>query len=158
MPDTTPGTASSRRTKRIEPQPGPAAGASASVPSRDVGRNLRWAIRLLYAETVATGVVTLLTLWLAIASDSIGVASAVATVAFAALCAAILGGLAAALARGKGLARGPAILVHMLLIPIGGYMIAGGIAWLGVPVLLVGLLGAGLLLAPSTRTALGLDR
>jgi hypothetical protein len=56
----------------------------------------------------------------------------------------------------RGWARGPAIVLEMLFIPIGYYMTTGGLAWLGLPVMALGLVGAGLLLAPSTRTALGL--
>lgn len=138
----------------------PAANLSAdSVPpvAAAASGSFRWAVRVLYAEAVATGFVTLALIWLALAADNVSASSAIATVAFAALCAAILAGLATALARRKSLARGPAIVVQMLLVVIGGYMIAGGLAWLGVPVLVVGLFGSGLLLAPSTRATLGLD-
>lgn len=82
--------------------------------------------------------------------------SAAGTAVFAALMAGLLGGLAAALGRLRAWARGPAIVIEILLVPIGYYMITGGIAWLGVLTMAVGLIGAGLLLAPSTRTALGL--
>jgi hypothetical protein len=44
----------------------------------------------------------------------------------------------------------------MMLLPIGYSMIRGGLAWVGVPVLLLGLFGAGLLLAPATRESLGI--
>ena len=76
---------------------------------------------------------------------------------FTAICGAIVGGLGLALLRSKSLARGPAIVIQMLLILISYYMIGGGLVWLGVPVMIIGLLGSGLLLAPSTRTALGLN-
>jgi hypothetical protein len=36
-------------------------------------------------------------------------------------------------------------------------MIAAGLTWLGVPTMIFGLVGSALLLAPSTRTALGLN-
>ncbi len=107
----------------------PAANLSAdSVPpvAAAASGSFRWAVRVLYAEAVATGFVTLALIWLALAADNVSASSAIATVAFAALCAAILAGLATALARRKSLARGPAIVVQMLLVLIGYYMIAGG--------------------------------
>jgi hypothetical protein len=42
-----------------------------------------------------------------------------------------------------------------MLLPIGWFMVGGGLAWLGVPVFVLGLVGAGLLVAPTTREALG---
>jgi hypothetical protein len=128
------------------------------TPESAGARSLDWAIRVLYAEAVATAVIALGTIWLAVAAANVSVSSAIATPAIAVLLAVVWGGLGLALRRGKALARGPAIVMQMLLIPIGYYMIVGGLAWLGVPVMVAGLLGAGLLLAPSTRTALGLDR
>jgi hypothetical protein len=118
---------------------------------------LRWAIWLLLAEAALLGLLTLITIWAALAAANVSTSSAVATTLFTALCGTIVAGLAVALRRGKSLARGPAIVIEMLLIPIGYYMIVGGLAWLGIPALIVGLLGAGLLLAPSTRTELGMN-
>ena len=74
---------------------------------------------------------------------------------FAALVAVLLGVLALALIRRRGWARGPAVVMELMLLPIGWFMVSGGLAWLGVPVFLLGLLGAGLLVAPATREALG---
>jgi uncharacterized membrane protein YoaK (UPF0700 family) len=74
---------------------------------------------------------------------------------FAALIAVLLGVFALALIRRRAWARGPAVVLELMLLPIGWYMVSGGMAWLGVPVFLLGLLGAGLLVAPATREALG---
>ena len=70
----------------------------------------------------------------------------------------IVGGLSRALSNLKTWARGPAIVLELLLLPIGYTMITNGLAYVGIPVVLIGLFGAGLLLAPATRAALGLDR
>jgi hypothetical protein len=146
-----------------------AAQKSAAVTSESVGSDpteagspatgatLRWAIRLLLAEAVVLGLLTLVTIWAAITTANVSASSAAAVPVFTAICGAIVGGLGLALARGKSLARGPAIVIQMLLILISYYMIDGGLVWVGVPVMIVGLLGTGLLLAPSTRTALGLN-
>jgi hypothetical protein len=126
------------------------------VPAAHVGRWLAWGVRILWIEAIIVGVITLATIWVAIVGTNVSTASAVATPAFAALFAAIFAGLAVALARGKSLARGPAITLQILLLPVGYIMIGVGVLWLGVPTMILGLVGAAALLAPSTRAALGL--
>jgi hypothetical protein len=79
---------------------------------------------------------------------------AVIVTGFAAIIAIVLGALGWALTRRRAWARGPAVVLELLVLAIGGYMISGGLAWLGVPVLVLGLLGVGLLVAPATREAL----
>ena len=46
-------------------------------------------------------------------------------------------------------------MLELLLIPIGYSLVTSGLAVLGIPVLLLGLAGTALLLAPATRAALG---
>ena len=121
-----------------------------------VAWTLTWAIRLLFGEAVVVGLITLGSIWLGLTTSSVTAASAAATSGFAALCTAILAGLGFALSRKKALARGPSIVLQMLMIPLGYYAVVGGLAPLGVALIAVGLLGSGFLLAPSTRTALGL--
>ena len=48
-------------------------------------------------------------------------------------------------------------MIELLQVPIGYTMLTNGLPAFGAPVLILGLLGAGLLLAPSTRKELGLD-
>jgi hypothetical protein len=64
--------------------------------------------------------------------------------------------LARALIRRRSWARNPAIFLELMLLPIGYYMVKGGLAWQGVLVLALGLAGAGLLVSPATRDALGI--
>jgi hypothetical protein len=126
------------------------------MPAEPGSRTLRWAVVLLAIQTV--GLVAIVG-WLSyadLASPSQSTASAVGLTVFVALWAALLGGLAWALWRLRSWARGPAIVLELLLVPIGYSMASNGLPWVGVPVLLLGLTGAGLLLAPSTRAALGL--
>jgi hypothetical protein len=120
------------------------------------GFTLRWGTRVLMIEAAALAVLTIISIWAAITSSNVSTSSAAATPAFAAIYAAVLGGLGYALSRRKALARGPAIVLEMLMLPMGYYMIVAGLGWLGVPTLIFGLAGSVLLLAPSTRTALGL--
>jgi hypothetical protein len=74
---------------------------------------------------------------------------------FSALLAAAFGGLAWALHGRRSWARGPAVVLQLLLIPIGYTMATSGLPVFGVPVLLIGLVCAGTLLAPASRAALG---
>jgi uncharacterized membrane protein YhaH (DUF805 family) len=129
--------------------------ATPRAPST-AGRTLFWAVRLILAEAIAVGALTVVSILATFTSSSYSVESAIATSGFIALCAVILAALGVALSRKKALARGPSIVLQLLLIPLGFLMIEGGLVWLGVPVIAIGVLGAGLLLAPSTRTALGL--
>jgi hypothetical protein len=92
----------------------------------------------------------------AVTARSVSAASAWGTAGFAVVMAAVLGGLAVALWRLRSWARGPAIVTEMLMVPMGYYMLTGGSLWWGVPMMIVGVVGAGALLAPSTRADLGL--
>jgi hypothetical protein len=115
---------------------------------------LRWAVRLLIVEAVALAAVTG---WLVYeVAITTNVRGAVGVTVYAGVMAALFGLLGWALHRRRAWARGPAIVLQMLLIPIGYYMTTGGVAWLGLPVIAFGLVGAGVLLAPSTRATLGL--
>jgi hypothetical protein len=118
---------------------------------------LRWAVLLLAAEAVAVAAVAV---WAGVAAAGDAgqsTASRVATPAFALLLAVILGGLARALHRRYAGARGPAVVLQLLLVPIGWYTVGGGLPWLGVLELLAGIAGVILLLAPSTRAGLGVE-
>ena len=127
-----------------------------TAPGRSGTPTLRWAVGLLLFEAAALIVLGLVLIWVAAAADSVSVSSAAATCAFAVVLGVILGALGYALRRTAAFARGPAIVLQMLMLPIGYYMIDAGLVWLGVPVMVFGLAGAGLLLAPSTRIALGI--
>ena len=52
-------------------------------------------------------------------------------------------------------ARAPAIVLQLMLLPIGYYMIQGGLGWLGVPLIILGVAVCGLLVSPPTTRALG---
>ncbi len=118
---------------------------------------LRWAIWLLAAESAGLVAVVAILFYDDLAAPVQSVVSAVALTVAAALLAAILAGLAWALTRKRAWARGPAIVLQLLLLPIGYTMITGGLPVLGVPVIVIGLVGAGTLLAPATRAALGME-
>jgi hypothetical protein len=133
-------------------QPGRATPASTPTSPQTT---LVWAVRVLAAETVALIGLTIFLIYqdLTTTVGDTGIATAVTV--YTAVMAALLGGLGWALHRRRSWARGPAIVLQLLLLPIGYSMVTTGL-WLGAAVIAVGLCGAGTLLAPSTRAALGM--
>lgn len=116
---------------------------------------LRWAIGLFTVDTVMVWLYLAFLLYSdASAKPNDRRAAALVTAYFAvyALAFAVVNW---ALARHKRWARGPAIVLQLLLAAVGYYMIAGGLAVVGVPGLVLALVGAGLLLAPASRETLG---
>lgn len=61
------------------------------------------------------------------------------------------------LVRGHRAARGPAVVLELMLLPVGYYMIQAGVVWAGVLAIALGLAVCGLLIAPATRQSLGID-
>ncbi len=116
---------------------------------------LAWAVRILAAQTVALVGLTTFLIYQDLAATADNTGMAVGVTVYTAMMAALLGGLGWALYGRRSWARGPAIVLELLLLPIGYSMFSAGL-WLGVVVMAVGLCGAGTLLAPSTRAALGM--
>jgi hypothetical protein len=126
--------------------------ASDALPS-----TLRWTVWLLRAEAVAVGMVAAFLVYESVTATATDLWSAILVTAFAAAAAAALWLLGAALANRRAGARAPAIVLQLMLLPIGYYMTTGGIGWLGVPLIAIGLLVAGLLVSPPTTRGLGLQ-
>ena len=116
---------------------------------------LRFAVWMLAGEAVALLALLAFLLYKDFTGTAETAQGAVAVTLYTATFVVILGGLAFALHRRRRWARGPAIVLQMLLIPIGYTMAASGLPALGIPVMVIGLAGAGILLAPATREAVG---
>jgi hypothetical protein len=133
---------------------------STSDTSRNVAPSgpLGWAVWLLWGEAVALGLVALFLIYqdLTATAYDLGLALFVTISAVGATVA--LWALATALHRRRSGARGPAMVLQLMLLPVGYYMILGGLGWLGVPLILLGLLVCVLLVSGPTNRALGLDR
>jgi hypothetical protein len=130
-------------------------GRSESSPGDPLPATLRAAVGLLSAQAAVVAVMVAYLVYKDLTARVVIWRDAMIVTGFAALVAVLLGVLALALTRSRGWARGPAVVMELMLLPIGWFMVSGGLAWLGVPVFLLGLLGAGLLVAPATREALG---
>ena len=124
--------------------------AGAPVPA-----TLRWAVVLLGVQTIGlVGVVALL-IYADVRSTANSAAGATGLTASAGLFAVLFGLFVWALAGRRAWARTPAIVLDLLLIPVGFSFITSGLAVIGIPVLLLAGGTVALLLAPSTRAALG---
>jgi len=110
---------------------------------------------LLVVQAVVVAVVTAFLVYEDVAATAASGRGAVFVTVYAAATATAFGLLGWALGRRRAWARGPAVVLELMLLPIGYYMITGGVPWFGIPVVLLGLFGAGLLVAPATREALG---
>jgi hypothetical protein len=119
--------------------------------------SLRLAVWLLLGQAVAVGALVIFLVYEELTAAGGNPRGAVLVTVYAAIMAAVLGLLAWSLHRRQRWARGPAIVLELLLLPIGYYMIVGGVPWLGLPTIALGLVGAGALLAPATREELGIQ-
>ncbi|BCL13755.1 hypothetical protein [Micromonospora sagamiensis] len=127
-----------------------------TIDSDPVPTTLSAAVRLLRGEAVALGLVAVWLVYENLTSDAVDLASAVLITVFAAGGALTLWAVGTALARRRAGARAPAIVLQLMLLPIGWYMIEGGLGWLGVPLMALGAGVCALLIAPATTRALGL--
>jgi hypothetical protein len=117
---------------------------------------LRAAVALIATEAVAVAVVAAAFAYEAVTDDATTVAGGVAVTLFVAGFGLTLGGLARALHHRRGGVRGIAVVLQLLLLPIGWYAARGGQPWYGIPVMAVAVAVCGLLLTPAATRALGL--
>lgn len=126
-----------------------------TIDSEPLPATLHWAVRLLRAEAVALGLVAVWLIWSDLTASTRDLTSALLVTAFAVAGAAALWALGGALARRRAGGRAPAIVLQLMLLPIGWYMIQGGLGWLGLPLMALGLGVVGLLVSAPTNRALG---
>ncbi|MFC4021630.1 hypothetical protein ACFOW4_27355 [Micromonospora sp. GCM10011542] len=126
-----------------------------TIDSDPIPVTLRWAVRLLWAEAVAVGLIAAWLVWADLTATTTDLPSALLVTAFALGAAAALWALGRALLRRQAGARAPAIVLQLMLLPIGWFMIQGGLGWLGVPLIALGLGVSWLLVSPPTTRALG---
>ncbi|OKI68843.1 hypothetical protein [Micromonospora sp. CB01531] len=126
-----------------------------TIDSDPVPAPLRWAVHLLRAEAVALGLVAAWLVWSDLTAPATDLTSALLVTVFAIGGAAALWALGGALVRRKAGARAPAIVLQLMLLPVGWYMIQGGLGWLGLPLMALGVGVTGLLVSSPTNRALG---
>jgi hypothetical protein len=143
-----------RRSERLL---GGAAEPSAPRPERprtEVPRTLRWAATVVAVEAAALAIGALWLLYLVVTSTAESVAAAVGEVVFVAAGAAVLAAAAAGLWRVAGWARGPVVVLQLLLAAL-AYTTAfdAGRPEIGVPVLVLVAVVLYLLATPESRLA-----
>ena len=123
---------------------------------RALPTTLRIAVLLLFVEALGVAAVAVLFAYAGLTQKAASTGAAVSVVVFPAGLAVLLALLGWQLVRLRSWARGPAIVLELLLAPLGYYMVIGGAAWLGIPAIVAGLACTGLLVAPASRQALGI--
>jgi hypothetical protein len=143
-----------RRTDRLF---GAAAQPSASRPERsrpEAPRTLRWAAIVVGVEAAAIGVAALVLLYLVVTSTAASMSNAIAQVVVVAAGAAALGVAAVGLWRVASWARGPVVVLQLLLAAL-AYTTAfeAGRPAIGLPVLVLVAVELYLLATPESRLA-----
>jgi hypothetical protein len=143
-----------RRSERLL---GGAAEPSAPRPQRprpEAPRTLRWAALVVGIEAAALALGALWLLYLVVSSTADSVAAAVGEVLFVAAGAGVLAAAAVGLRRAAGWARGPVVVLQLLLAAL-GYTAAfqAGRPAIGVPVLVLVAVELYLLATPESRMA-----
>jgi hypothetical protein len=118
---------------------------------------LVWALRLLYLECAGLVALTIWLLALTVTSKLDAVGVAIALIVFAALGAGSVFLVARALGRRAVHARGPAIVIQLFVLAAGGFLVQVHPVWLGVILLVLGVLTGVLVVLPPTTRALGVD-
>jgi uncharacterized membrane protein len=119
--------------------------------------SLAWAVRLLLLEGAGLAALTAYLVIRLLTTENVQVGVAVALIVRAALAAAAVVVVARTLARRRPGARGPAIMVQLLVIASGGFLLQTGPGWLGVLLMALGLAVGLLIVLPSSTRALGVD-
>lgn len=125
--------------------------------SDSVPAGLAWAVRLLVLEAAGLAALTVFLVVRLLTAEDVLVGIAVSLIVMAALGAAAVTVVARSLGRRRPGARGPAILVQLLVIATGGFLLQTGPAWLGLVLMALGLLVGLLIVLPASTRALGVD-
>jgi hypothetical protein len=126
-------------------------------PDTSAPATLVWAVRLLYAEAVGLAVLTAYLIVLDLTADAGSVLAAIALTVLAAIGAVAVYFVARALGRRAAGARGPAIVVQLMVIASGGFVLQTGPLWAGLVLMALGALVGVLIVLPASTRALGVD-
>lgn len=129
--------------------------AEAETAPERAPATLRWAVRLLFLEGTALAALTLLFVYFDVTQEWTAAEMALSSTGYLALMTLVFFAVGVGLHRRRRWARAPGIVAQMLQMPIGWVMLTQGDPLVGAPIFVLGLVGAILLFAPSTRIALG---
>ena len=125
--------------------------------TREKSATLLWAVRLLFAEAAGLAVLTAFLIVLDLTGHPESVTLAIALTVSAAIGVVFVYLVARALARRMSGARGPAIVVQLMIIASGGFLLQTGPAWAGLLLMALGASVGLLIVLPSSTRALGVD-
>jgi Na+/melibiose symporter-like transporter len=119
--------------------------------------SLLWAVRLLLLQAAGLAALTVYLVVRLLTADDALLGVAVALIVMVALGAAAVAVVARSLGRRRSGARGPAVVVQLMVIAAGGFLVQTGPLWLGLVLMALGLLVGLLIVLPSSTRALGVD-
>jgi hypothetical protein len=125
--------------------------------TREKSATLLWAVRLLFAEAAGLAVLTAFLTVLDLTGQAESVTLAIALTVSAAIGVVFVYLVARALGRRMPGARGPAIVVQLMIIASGGFLLQTGPAWAGLLLMALGASVGLLIVLPSSTRALGVD-
>jgi hypothetical protein len=125
--------------------------------TREKSATLLWAVRLLFAEAAGLAVLTVFLIVLDLTGHPESVTLAIALTVSAAIGVVFVYLVARALGRRMSGARGPAIVVQLMIIASGGFLLQTGPAWAGLLLMALGASVGLLIVLPSSTRALGVD-
>ena len=125
--------------------------------TREKSATLLWAVRLLFAEAAGLAVLTAYLVVLDLTAHAESVTLAIALTVAAAIGVVFIYFVARALGRRAAGARGPAIVVQLMVIASGGFLLQTGPAWAGLVLMALGAAVGLLIVLPSSTRALGVD-
>jgi hypothetical protein len=129
---------------------------SVTTDANPLPGTLRTAVWLVRGESAALGLLGAFLVYEALTVTATDLTTALLLAAFTIGAAVGLWALTGALWRRHARARAPVIVLQLLLLPVGYYMVQGGLGWLGVPLVALGVLVSGLLVSPTATKAFGL--
>lgn len=119
--------------------------------------SLVWAVRLLLLQAAGLAALAAYLVFRLLTAERTLIGVAVALIVMAALAAAAVVVVARSLGRCRPGARGPAVVVQLMVIAAGGFLLRTGPAWAGLLLMALGLLVGLLIVLPSSTRALGVD-
>jgi hypothetical protein len=125
--------------------------------TRQKSATLLWAVRLLFAEAAGLAVLTAYLVVQDVVGHAESVPLAIALTVMAAIGVAFVYLVARALARRSAGARGPALVIQLMIIASGGFLLQIGPAWAGLLLIALAALVGLLIVLPSSTRALGVD-
>ena len=127
-------------------------GDSAVLPA-----TLAWAVRLLLGQAAALAALTAYLVVMLVTDAATSVTIAIGLVVLAVLGVAFIVVVARSLARRGAGARGPAIVVQLMVIASGGFLVQTSPVWLGLVLMVLGVIVGVLIVLPASTRALGVD-